>query len=118
MADLPIACTLTADAPRCGAADLLPGLAAEADAVQAAADGVRLEFAAGASGVVTRIAGVIERERRCCQFLHFRLEVSAGSGPITLALSGPPGTGAFLAGLHPAFAPPAGRAKRSRKTEA
>ena len=107
MAEMPIACTLSGDELRCRAADLLPGLAVEARVVHVVRDGAQLEFTA-APGVVTRIAGVVERERYCCQFLDFRLEVAAGAGPVRLALSGPTGTGAFLAGLHPLFAPPAG----------
>jgi hypothetical protein len=105
MSDLPIACTLSAHELACGAAELLPGLAAVADAVRPRADGVRLKFA-GETGLVTRLAAVIERERQCCQFLRFQLEVTPGLGPVTLDVDGPPGTGAFLAGLHPSFAAP------------
>jgi len=106
MSDLPIACTLSAHELACGAAELLPGLAAVADAVRPRADGVRLKFA-GETGLVTRLAAVIERERQCCQFLRFRLDVAPARGPIMLQIDGPPGTREFLAGLHPTFAPPA-----------
>ena len=107
MTDLPVACTLTADALACGAAELLPGLAAEARTVSVVLNGARLEFA-GERGTVARLAAVIERERECCQFLRFHLEVSPGLGAIVLTVDGPPGTGSFLAGLHPAFASAAG----------
>jgi hypothetical protein len=106
MPDLPIACTLSAHEVRCGAAELLPGLAESADAVRPVSHGVRFEFAA-ADGVVARIAAVIERERQCCQFLRFRLEVAPALGPVALEVDGPPGTAEFLASLHPAFARPA-----------
>lgn len=105
MSHVPIACTLSAHEQACHAAELLPGLAEEAQSVRLAPDGVRLAFAAE-PGVVTRLAAVIERERECCQFLRFRLEISPALGPIVLDVDGPPGTASFLAGLHPSFALP------------
>lgn len=107
MSPQPIACTFTAHELTCGAADLLPGLAEVAESVRAIPEGVRFEFVA-AEGLVPRIAAVMERERQCCQFMRFCLEVSPGLGPIVLLIDGPPGTGAFLAGLHPKFSPSAG----------
>jgi hypothetical protein len=106
MSHPPIACTLTDQELACGAVDLLPGLAGAADSVRAMPNGVRLAFAAEA-GVVPRLAAVIERERQCCRFLRFRLDVSPALGPIVLVIDGPPGTAEFLAGLHPSFAAPA-----------
>lgn len=103
MSEFPIACTLCGDDLTCGAADLLPALVEHAAQVRTLPEGLRLEFVA-ASGLVPRIASVIERERQCCQFLRFRLEVSPGLGAIALEVDGPPGTAAFFAGLHPAFA--------------
>jgi len=47
---------------------------------------------------------VIERERGCCPFLRFTLDVAPGHGPVTLEVTGPPGTRAVLeaaAGLLP-----------------
>lgn len=104
MSHLPVACTLTAHQMGCGAADLLPGLAEVADSVRSVAEGVRFEFAAQ-EGMVPRIAAVMERERQCCQFMRFSLELSPGLGPIVLVIDGPPGTAEFLAGLHPSLAP-------------
>jgi hypothetical protein len=106
MPHLPIACSLSAHELKCGAAELLPGLAEAARAVRPLQDGVRLDFDAG-QGVLARVAGVIERERQCCQFLRFRLEVAPGFGGISLEIDGPPGTSEFLSGLHSALAPPA-----------
>lgn len=103
----PIACTLTADELRCGAAELLPGLAGMARSVEAIPEGLRLDFAAS-EGLVSRLASVIDRERRCCRFLRFRLEVAPDDGPIVLLVDGPPGTAAFLASLDPSFASPSG----------
>jgi hypothetical protein len=107
MANVPIACTLTAEELHCGAAELLPGLAAIASQIQPISEGVRLEFAV-VPGIVPQIAAVVERERQCCQFLNFELDVASAEGPVTLVMHGPPGTGAFLAGLHPAFEQHAG----------
>lgn len=102
MSQPPIACTLTAHDLACGAADLLPGLAESAESVQLVPNGIRFAFAPK-EGIVRNVAGVIERERLCCQFLRFRLEVSASVGSITLEIDGPSGTSEFLAGLHPSF---------------
>jgi len=50
-------------------------------------------------GVLTRIANVIETERRCCRFLTFRLTAEPDNGAIWLEVSGPPGTREFLRGV-------------------
>ena len=42
------------------------------------------------------LAEWIALERRCCPFLHFRLELAAGDGPVTVALSGADGVKDFL----------------------
>jgi hypothetical protein len=104
MTTLPVACTLSADEVRCAAELLLPGLARAASSVTRLPDGVRMEFDAAPAGIVARIADVVERERRCCRFLHFTLDVPAASGTITLVIGGPEGTGTFLDSLAPEFA--------------
>jgi len=102
MSELPIACTLTADELRAGAADLLPGLIAAARDVTALTDGVRLNFAPD-DGAIARIAAVIERERRCCAFLRFTLVVPPGGGAVSLEVTGPEGTRELLGELVPAL---------------
>ena len=42
------------------------------------------------------LAEWIGLERRCCPFLHFRVELAAGNGPVTVALSGGDGVKDFL----------------------
>ena len=42
------------------------------------------------------LAEWIALERRCCPFLHFRIELAAGDGPVTVALSGGDGVKDFL----------------------
>jgi hypothetical protein len=100
MSTVPIACSLSADQLRCSADRLLPGLARDASRVARTADGARLEFDP-VPGIVPRLADVVERERQCCRFLHFVIEVPEAGGPVSLELSGPPGTGDFLASLGP-----------------
>jgi hypothetical protein len=38
----------------------------------------------------------VARERLCCPFLRFALEVTPGRGPVRLRVDGPPGTREFL----------------------
>ena len=94
----PVACTLTAGQLREDAADLLPGLIAAARAVAWQPEGVTLTLDA-ADGLLTRIAAVIERERGCCAFLRFTLDVAPGRGPVTFEVTGPAGTRAVLEAL-------------------
>jgi hypothetical protein len=105
MTHTPVACTLTADQLRCRAEELLPGLARRATRVTRSTDGAELTFAA-TSDALAHIASVVDAERRCCQFLHFTLDVPAANGAISLSVRGPAGTGAFLESLDPAFAEP------------
>jgi hypothetical protein len=42
------------------------------------------------------LAEWIALERRCCPFLHFKVELAAGDGPATVALSGGEGVKDFL----------------------
>jgi hypothetical protein len=45
---------------------------------------------------ISRIAEFISNERLCCPFLQFTLHVRANNEPISLLLTGPMGTQAFL----------------------
>lgn len=45
---------------------------------------------------ISRIAEFISKERLCCPFLKFSLNVFADSEPISLTLTGPIGTQEFL----------------------
>lgn len=91
---IPVACTLSgADLAR--RRDLLANLRAACRRIEDLDDGVRLTFD-GAADTIGRVAAVIDLERACCRFLHFRLDVAPDGGPVTLTLSGPPGTAAFL----------------------
>src|SRR4051812_45601063 len=93
MNSLPVACSLTPEALAARRANLLPGLARLAESTDDLPDGIRLRFAAEAW---TAIAETIDAERRCCRFLTFAIAVEADGGPITVSLTGPPGTREFL----------------------
>jgi hypothetical protein len=92
---LPVACTLSAEALRCHADELLPGLVNRAASTQWLDDGLALTFAP-THDTLAHVADVVNRERVCCAFLTFTLEVPAGSQPYRLAMRGPEGTVAFL----------------------
>ena len=42
------------------------------------------------------VARFVGNERRCCPFLAFDIELAPSGGPLTLRLTGPAGTRAFL----------------------
>jgi hypothetical protein len=94
----PIACTLTPGELHCQAAELLPGLAARASGGDWTEVGMHLRFASTA-GNLAAITSTIDRERSCCAFLTFRLEVPAAGGDFLLGVSGPAGTREFLDAL-------------------
>lgn len=48
------------------------------------------------SAVLLKATEFILRERLCCPFLNFALELEAGSGPCWLRLTGPEGVKEFL----------------------
>jgi hypothetical protein len=98
MKELPIACTLTPRDMAARASTLLPELLSRAREHQDLPEGFRLRFDA-TSDTLRRITAVIDAERQCCRFLQFQLTVEPNEGPIWLAVSGPPGTREFLAGL-------------------
>jgi hypothetical protein len=91
---IPIACTLSA-ADLSRRRELFAGVRATCRRVETDEHGVRLTFDA-AEGILSRLADLIDMERVCCRFLDFRLEVAPDGGPVTLTMSGPPGTAAFL----------------------
>ena len=98
MAESPIACTLTPEALRARREGLLSELMRGAERCEQLPEGLRLRFAATAETLST-IAASVEAERHCCRFLRFTITVEPEGGPIVLELSGPPGTGEFVAAL-------------------
>ena len=103
--EIPIACDLDALAPveRERRRTLVHALA------QAIVGSVELEhgFELGVDSArldLPALAEWIALERRCCPFLHFRIELAAGDGPVTVALSGGDGVKDFLRSQMPSLA--------------
>lgn len=94
---MPLACDLTAIplAQRvkhaAATARLLHVLA---DEILPLPDGYRFRFAPEHIGAV---AAFVSRERLCCPFLRFTIELSPGHGPLWLTLTGREGVRKFLA---------------------
>ena len=98
MADLPIACTLNRGDRRARRDELLPALLRIAEHGEPIANGHRYRFAPSSATLQT-IVRVIDAERQCCRFFRFQLTVEPGLGPLSLEVTGPPGTRDFLADL-------------------
>jgi hypothetical protein len=98
MTHIPVACTLSPAALRARREGLLSELLRRADEHQELPEGHRLRFAAS-EDTLTTIAQAVEAERACCRFLRFQITVEPDGGPISLELSGPPGTREFISAL-------------------
>lgn len=98
MTTRPLACTLTSEELRASREELLPGLAARALQHVPLPRGMRFVFGASARRL-RELYAVVQRERQCCAFLDFRLEVSPGGGALMLDVTGPEGTGQLLESL-------------------
>ena len=98
MSELPIACTLSPEAQTARRQGLLAELLRRTESHEELENGYRLSFAATDETLATLMAAVTA-ERRCCEFLRFRITVEPGSGPMTLELTGPRGTREFLSAL-------------------
>lgn len=96
--DLPVVCSLTPEAREARRLGLLSELVDIAEAREPVPEGMRLRFLA-APAVLLTIARAVEAERDCCRFLRFSITLEPDNGPIVLEMSGPLGTGDFLAGF-------------------
>jgi hypothetical protein len=94
----PVACSLTPEEMRDRQASLIPALLERAVSIEASGEGYFLRFNSDAATLRT-IAEVIAAESRCCPFLQFDLSVPPAQGNVSLAISGPKGTRAFLEAL-------------------
>ncbi len=56
---------------------------------------MRLEFR-WEPGIIEAIGAAVAAEHQCCRFLRFQLTVEPADGPVTLDVTGPDGTRAFL----------------------
>jgi len=86
-----LACSLTPKELDAQRKQLIPGLFQRAEKVEDIPGGIRFRFAHKPK-LVAELAALIEKERVCCSFLSFRLATEKGEGPITLEVTGPPGT--------------------------
>lgn len=59
-------------------------------------DGYEVRFDGDGPGL-SEIVGLVERERACCRFLRFSLDLEPDAGPVRLRITGPGETKAFLA---------------------
>ena len=91
MGDMPVACSLDADALGCRQSDLRSGVLAEAESVERLADGYRWHFR-HAADLFARLGPLIDAERACCRFLRFAIEAAPDQGTVTLEITGPDGT--------------------------
>jgi hypothetical protein len=98
MVDPPVVCTLTPAERQERRDDLLPGLLRHAAERVELSTGYRFRFD-GEPGILSRIAGVVERERQCCRFFRFQIALEPDLGPITLDVSGHADAKAFLTDL-------------------
>jgi hypothetical protein len=94
----PLACTLAPAELRAQRDALLPGLVAHAFQRVRLPRGMRFVFGATA-GRLRQLYAVQQLEKRCCAFLEFRIDVTPGGGALTLDVTGPAGTEAFLESL-------------------
>ena len=98
MPEIPIACSLSPDALQARRDGLLADLLQRAEHQELFDEGLRVRFSPD-NATLAALAQVVDAERRCCRFLRFVITVEPDGGPVSLELSGPPGTREFIAGL-------------------
>jgi hypothetical protein len=98
MTDSPIVCTLAPEALKARKQGLLARVAGLSKNTARIGAGYRFEFTAEGE-TLSLIAEMINAERQCCRFLRFDLTVEPEFGPISLEVTGPPGTHDFLDAL-------------------
>ena len=98
--DTPLACDTSAipAAERGEHSRVTSQLIAAATRIHETHDGFAFRLSAGEYELASRF---IARERLCCPFLRFALDVAPAGGPVTLHIDGPEGAKEFLrAELH------------------
>ena len=95
MEPLPIVCTLSEEALNTRQANMLDQLFGAAQAFQQLESGYKFRFDAS-DQILLGITEMIIKERKCCRFLSFNLEVPSAEGPVWLSVEGPTGTKDFL----------------------
>jgi hypothetical protein len=95
---MPIACTLGPGALAARRQGLLSDLLRRAETHEELPQGHRLSFVA-AEDTLALIVKTVEAERQCCRFLRFQITVEPDGGPVSVELTGPPGTREFVSAL-------------------
>jgi hypothetical protein len=98
MADAPVACRLSVDERRANADSLLPSVLRTARSITALPNGILMELEA-TTDALRHISEVIDRERQCCPFLRFQLDVPPNGEAYVMSVTGPEGTADLLAEL-------------------
>ena len=93
--EISIACTLTDAEFREREALLLARFKATVSQATELPDGFAFS-APGEKEWIALLAELIVAERECCPFLRFELTAEQNNGPVTLTVTGPPGSKAFL----------------------
>ncbi len=95
---LPIACSLTNSDFRERRNTVLREARQKMLEVKEIEDGYVYRFPSDDDSLV-QIVNLVRLERKCCQFLQFRITVEAGEGDAWLELTGAEGTKQFLSSL-------------------
>ena len=93
--DLPIVCTLTEDELRERRPTVLESIQDACIHATPTSNGYSYSFKP-TSDILARLAGLVDLERQCCQFLTFTIVVEP-SQPIRLEVTGPPEARAVIA---------------------
>jgi len=93
--EIPIACRLTDAEFREREALLLARFKAAVATTRELPDGFAF-LAPGEKTWITLLTDLIVAERECCPFLRFELTAEPNLGPVTLSVTGPAGSNAFV----------------------
>ena len=96
--NLAIACSLTdAELQQRRQAELSEAKSAMI-AVKETENGFVYQFESSSERIAA-LTNLVQLEHQCCPFLTFRITVEPGDRPVSLEISGPPGTKEFLTAL-------------------
>lgn len=93
--EIPVACCLTDEELRNREATLLAQFRLALIATEELADCYQFRIPGDKKWLVVA-AELIAAERECCPFLRFELTAEPAMGPVTVRMTGPSGTKAFL----------------------
>jgi hypothetical protein len=93
--DPPVACSLDGRTFASRQSHLRASVLGHAYAVERLPEGYRWRFSHDPD-LFARLGPLIDSERHCCRFLRFSIVADADMGAITMEITGPAGTAAFL----------------------